>query len=572
MNSPSQTLKPVFFAAFFAFGLICLPKAEAIIGFTSEPPDVNVNAFVGAEFLYNLGYTGTNTIVANIEAGHAWNGHETLSHLSTFIEYEIPEGEEGDFPQLGEFDRHATWASHAIAGRTGNTTLQQRGIAYNTTLWSGAIASEWTPNPEGTPRYTLGFSISNSAFHYTYSQAIAAGIGGEFADVVNSSWGAADPAAESGQSLIVNQLAYENPGSMLVFSAGNSGDDPNTVGGPASASNTLAVGAASSADSDFDQVASFSSRGPNEFATGTRAIVDILAPGTDLVLAQYNGETGGNSPLLGGDPDPASDLSDGLYDAVGGTSFSAPIVSGGIALLKEATRAELPSTAEALDSRVVKAVLLNSATKIAGWDNNTIDSGGVLTTTQALDYAAGAGMMNLEQAYYQMTSGDTNLSTTGGFIQNTGWDFGTVGLGGSVDYIFSSLLDAGDTITATLSWFELIDLEWNEGFSEFLVSEYAFIDLNLELWQVVDNSFETLIAQSITEWGVTEHFNISLPEAGGFGLRVTHAGVLDEINWSGDLTEFGLAWEVTPIPEPARIAFFLALLMTGWVVWKRRHS
>jgi hypothetical protein len=40
---------------------------------------MSINSFVGATKFYDNGYTGAGTVVANIEAGHAWNGHETLS-------------------------------------------------------------------------------------------------------------------------------------------------------------------------------------------------------------------------------------------------------------------------------------------------------------------------------------------------------------------------------------------------------------------------------------------------------------------------------------------------------------
>src|SRR3954462_2889234 len=80
------------------------------------------NQVVGATRFYNAGYTGTGAIMANIEAGYIWNGHETLTHV-------------GQIPKtgsvLGEFDRHATVVGMIMGGRLGgaNPGPYQLGIA-----------------------------------------------------------------------------------------------------------------------------------------------------------------------------------------------------------------------------------------------------------------------------------------------------------------------------------------------------------------------------------------------------------------------------------------------------------
>ena len=76
----------------------------------------SVNALVGAERFYNAGYTGQNTITANVEAGLAWGGsggHDTLNYLPSGSFYTAPLA-------AGEVDRHATWVSMMIAGRGSN--------------------------------------------------------------------------------------------------------------------------------------------------------------------------------------------------------------------------------------------------------------------------------------------------------------------------------------------------------------------------------------------------------------------------------------------------------------------
>src|SRR5262249_26504125 len=60
----------------------------------------NINSLLGASAFYDRGLNGANSVIANIEEGHIWNGHETLTHV-----LQIPNHPAA----LNEFDRHATW-------------------------------------------------------------------------------------------------------------------------------------------------------------------------------------------------------------------------------------------------------------------------------------------------------------------------------------------------------------------------------------------------------------------------------------------------------------------------------
>ena len=96
----------------------------------------SINSLVGADTFYNQDYTGTNAVIANIEAGHIWSGHETLTHV-----LQIP-----NHPSvLNEFDRHATWVGMILGGRRGGTNPgpYQEGMAPDAQLYSGAVATQW---------------------------------------------------------------------------------------------------------------------------------------------------------------------------------------------------------------------------------------------------------------------------------------------------------------------------------------------------------------------------------------------------------------------------------------------
>src|SRR5689334_18859799 len=91
----------------------------------ANPPftGININSFIGADAFYSNGYTGTRTIVATLEAGHIWNGHETLGHVTTFIDADLA-------APNGDFDWHATEVGFVLGGRPagGNSGDWQRGI------------------------------------------------------------------------------------------------------------------------------------------------------------------------------------------------------------------------------------------------------------------------------------------------------------------------------------------------------------------------------------------------------------------------------------------------------------
>src|SRR5205823_11151063 len=104
---------------------------------------VDDNQLLGATRFYNAGYTGTRAVMANIEAGYVWNGHETLAHIGL-----IPTS-----GALGEFDRHATAVGMLMGGRpTAVGNEYQTGIAPDAQFYSGAIATGWS----GT-RFTTSF-------------------------------------------------------------------------------------------------------------------------------------------------------------------------------------------------------------------------------------------------------------------------------------------------------------------------------------------------------------------------------------------------------------------------------
>ena len=590
-----------------AASILGASETHAIVGSNSGTPANNifngvyVNDLVGARTFYGLGFGGSRAVVANVEAGAIWNGHDTLTgRISQYVKNPAIVG-----TQLGQFDWHATMVGQAIGG-TGLYTFQE-GIAPTAQLWSGSIATAWIP--ETGSDYTGAFDITEESFLYPYVTTMRTGISGGGstlkANVLNSSWGYADSPGQFAETIAIDALALEN-NVVAVMAAGNAGPTANTVGGPASGYNSISV-AALTGDTltpPFSAVAGFSSRGPGDFfnpATNTmipavRPTVDIAAPGDDLTLALYGGVTGGHTS--GTDPtldEPTIPAGAYYVPNIGGTSFAAPIVAGAAALMVDAGKLfvdDAVASSEMLDARVVKAALLAGARAPAGWNNGQATLGGVITTTQALDQASGAGILDLDATYriyvgdpasitfngaqYVIAGQNTTLGlpgdTGGSGLALRGWDLGSVfsdstaGSGRINSYSFAAPLAAGDTFTACLTWFADRTL----GTTLASATDVALSNLSLEVWRST-GSGESLVASSAATYSTTEFLRFTVPQDGDYSLRVAGLDQLYNLASSPTTaTEYGLAWQV--VPEPNLPCAALIVACGAWAVRRRTRA
>ena len=559
--------------------LAALQKNPAIVSTNLNPQTNNltvINLQVGADRFYNAGYYGFTAAIANVEAGHIWNGHEMLGNVSTYIN-------DPSIDQTGlQYDFHATMVGGILAGLGppapgGGYYYYQFGMAPGATLWSTAIASDWVGA-------TGEFNITDKSFKYGYVTTMETGelrpiIPGlpiytqRPADVINSSWGFDDPTGRATETRVIDGLAYLHHQTVVV-AAGNHDTGTAQVTGPASGFNTIAVGALESDTSNpvYGQAASFSNTGPNDFynpqtgvtITGVRSRVDISAPGTNMILPAYLGTTGTNQNGALVDPTqyPAADLNKLYFMDAAGTSFAAPVVAGGAALLVDAGYQNF-NTPPAVDGRVIKAVLLNSADKNSGWNNHTVLTNGVQKTTQALDYATGAGMLNLSRAYDQYLSGTTDLpGLTGGTVQNLGWDFGHVNPGSPNDYLISGSALAGQTMTVTLDWF--VNRVYDSAKDK--LYDLRFDNLDLQVYLVQNGTLSTLVAESDAFYENVQHLYFTLPQDGQYAIRVLFGGYVYNLSPNSlPGTDYALAWDLAPqqllngtfIPEPATALLIL---------------
>jgi bacillopeptidase F len=280
---------------------------------------------VRAPELWALGYTGSGVVVANMDTGvdpdhpdlaGKWRGG-TNSWFDPHQQHAAP------FDPSG----HGTQTMGVmLGGAAGGTAI---GVAPDAN-WIAAkifddggqalasdvhLAFQWLLDPDGQPATA------------------------DAPDVVNASWSYGQTGAcvtEFDSDIQTLKAA----GIAVVVAAGNTGPAPATSESPANYPDALGVGAVDATHT----VAGFSSRGPS--ACGGGPFPDLTAPGVDIRTADLS---------YGGWP---------FYTTVSGTSFAAPQVAGGMALLLSAE----PTA----DVYAIEAALSQSAQDLgaAGPDND----------------------------------------------------------------------------------------------------------------------------------------------------------------------------------------------------------
>ncbi|MEO1511846.1 MAG: S8 family serine peptidase, partial [Planctomycetota bacterium] len=504
-----------------------------------------INEFVGATRFYAEGYAGTGSNLAVVEGGVASSTHITTSGVSERIGL----AETGGGP-VGLFEtQHPTQTAFVAGGREtpGPSNIVTAGIAFDSDLWVAGLATVAPNSVSGS------FSTNNLTKFRTFTALGVTGsaTGGETADVITMSYGIPTNSGSAFFGDVIVDAVAEASGLVAVAAAGNDALNfgPGVFGSPAIGFNSISVGATETGIQDpfYDQRAPFSSFGATAFfdrSTGTvipgaYAAVDIVAPGTDIT-----------APFVNATSSPDS------FTITAGTSFAAPTVAGGAALVVEAGRDLYGGNDRAIDGRVVKAVLMNSADKLAGWDNGQMLDNGVITTFQSLDLAIGAGQMNLDQAFDQYTAGTTDVAGDGGgTVETIGWDYGQVTNGERVFYDVNTALAGGTDLTVTLTWFAEFELDVTPG-QEFLADD-RYADLDLEVYAVDDLGQRTLLAQSTSAFNETEHLSFTLQEDTLISIAVFGFGEIWDFGADGTVTDFGLAWAGTAVPGVPTLAGLL---------------
>ncbi len=204
----------------------------------------------------------------------------------------------GDAREPYDDHGHGSHVSGTIAG--GNTSGTAVGVAPGAKIIMAKIfsssggandddilkAMQWMADPDGNPSSNDNPSI------------------------VSNSWGGDTPSPDKDpkDDLFCQALdSWVKLGMLPVFANGNEGPSSKTVGLPGGCPVALAVGATDS----NDDIASFSSRGPADWKTGTFIKPDVSAPGVSIISVKPGGG----------------------YQKMSGTSMATPHVAGLAALV-----------------------------------------------------------------------------------------------------------------------------------------------------------------------------------------------------------------------------------------------
>lgn len=275
-------------------GTLAAPSPEPAAAAT---PEWNLNSIRASE-LWNVGYDGSGTVVANMDTGVDVN-HPDLaaSWRSGNNSWFDPNGEHSTpYDKTG----HGTQTMSLMAGgEAGGTSIgvspgaqwiavkifNDAGVASLSSIHQGF---QWLLDPDGNPGTN------------------------DIPDVVNNSWGFPNLVGQCYTEFSADIDVLKAAGIAVVFSGGNQG----TLGSVSPGDNpeSFAVGAVDSSNN----IAATSSRGPS--ACDGSFFPEVVAPGVSVRAADLT--FGGVFP--------------DSYTSVSGTSFAAPHVAGTMALLRQA--------------------------------------------------------------------------------------------------------------------------------------------------------------------------------------------------------------------------------------------
>jgi hypothetical protein len=547
-------------SASFAFGQ-SLPRSFIYTEYDPNTGDGTfVNSVIGWDRFFENGFTGASTVIGNLEAGTIWTGHDVFQRApgatTGFHTYTNLADS-----SLNENDYHATMVGHVLAGSgyvvqngVPDYTYAGLGMAPSATVISGGIAVAFSSTVEGSFETSEASVVSA---YRAFFQGVGLGTGFARPDVINSSWGGGDSSAIGAEYLAMDGLARQNPAVAWVVSAGNSGT--NTVVAPASGFNNISVGSVGGASLlqpstwTSQGLADFYLPGPNGGTTlpGVRVAVDLAAPGETLFLAAYLGRSGSFGAMPVADPYLYDTPPTNRYFTSGGTSFSSPIVAGGIALLKDVANTDpflnFKDNPAAFDTRVLKSVLMAGAQKTVGWNNGQNVVNAVNVTTQALDMQTGAGAMNLDAAANVYFFGTRDLPVDAdGRIAAAGWDSSTILLNHVSDYVFDAAFTEQTELTVALNWFSVREFDNATN----TATDIAFSNLDLQVW-LLDGAgaFDIKVAESVSTYNNTEFLRLDSIAPGQYGLRVVFGSKVFDTTGAVNDELYGLAWQSMTIPE-----------------------
>ncbi|MHC4425793.1 MAG: S8 family serine peptidase [Planctomycetota bacterium] len=354
------------------------------------------------------------------------------------------------------------------------------------------------------------------------------------ADIITAAWGSQ---FEDWWTRGIEALA-EHHGIIIVAGIGNGADAYDPVLYPGAGANVIGVGVVDSVNSEdpVTNLANFALAYPEHSSLGPtsngRCKPDIVAPGNCLAAKA-------NEP--------------NHYEATGDwSSFSTPVVAGTIGLLVQKAKQD-PDLSLAVSpdggNCVIKAILLNSATKLPYWHKGQLQTDD--DHSAPLDYIQGAGMLNALGAYEHLTAGLNRP----GEVPTTGWDLNLLNKSEAPENTYKITLKepADKSITVTAVWNRHYDRAY-----PFARMPKKDSNLRLELRAVDPANSNNYYSLDHSDSSVdnVEHIHVSAhAEYTDYEIVLSFSDIDDQEE--PDVTQrYGLAWNVSNKQEPDSIFWY----------------
>lgn len=233
------------------------------------------------------------------------------------------------------------------------------------------------------------------------------------------------------------------------------------------------------------------------------------------------------------------------------TSYATPVVASTATLLHSAAQSFGYSDARAPET--MKAIIMAGADKsvLPAWSN---------TSTRPLDSVFGAGQVDVYNSYKILEGGQFDGSTSFTVTDSGlhGWDNGLIN--GSQDLFWNFNTQAGiDTASILVTW----NADYADANGNFSLADFRLANMRLSVHRYNGSTLGDELFFSDSPVDNVEHLYLRNLDAGRYTLRLR-----SNLN-----SRFGIAWDITAVPEPGTIALLssiAALALMGRGVSRRK--
>lgn len=305
---------------------------------------IHFTKILGVEPMRAMGYNGTGVVVAVLDSGVDTNHPDLQYQVIGFKDFISGHDDmtPGDGIDGYDDNGHGTACVWNVAGNGTASGGNLTGIAPGASILAVKVLNEEGAGDDSVIAQGIEFAMDNGA------DVISLSLGGEWADdtyIIEPSVHAADAAIEEGIS--------------VVIAAGNSGPQAFSINSPGIVEGAITVGSSV----DTTGVIAFSSVGPvlrtRSEPKGYVAKPDVVAPGYGVVSGLADGADPYDYP-----PYNYTQFGDS-YTRWAGTSASAPMIAGAVAIL--AQRHLLLTPDEAKTALMASANDLGLDPMVQGW-------------------------------------------------------------------------------------------------------------------------------------------------------------------------------------------------------------